>query len=48
MTGVQTCALPILLAETGACTAEEINALFEEYKKYAEMLRQHLYQEEYL
>ncbi len=37
-----------MLAETGACTAEEINALFEEYKKYAEMLRQHLYQEEYL
>ena len=37
-----------MLAETGACPAEEINALFEEYKKYAEMLRQHLYQEEYL
>lgn len=37
-----------LLAETGACTAEEINALFGEYKKYADMLRQYLYKEEYL
>lgn len=37
-----------MLAETGACTAEEIDTLFQEYKKYAEMLRQHLYKEEYL
>ncbi len=37
-----------MLAETGACTAEEINALFGEYKNYADMLRRHLYKEEYL
>ena len=37
-----------MLAETGAYTAEEINRLFAEYKKYADMLRQHLYKEEYL
>ena len=37
-----------MLAETGAYTAEEIDRLFAEYKKYAEMLRQHLYKEEYL
>jgi len=37
-----------LLAETNACTAEEINSLFVEYKKYADMLRQNLYKEEYL
>lgn len=37
-----------MLAETGACTAEEINALFAEYKKYADMLRRYLYKEEYL
>ena len=37
-----------MLAETGACTAEEIDKLFGEYKKYADMLRQHLYKEEYL
>ena len=37
-----------MLAETGACTPEEINNLFAEYKKYADMLRQHLYKEEYL
>lgn len=37
-----------MLARTGACTAEEIEALFLEYKKYADMLRQHLYKEEYL
>jgi len=37
-----------MLAETGACTAEEINNLFSEYKKYADMLRQNLYKEEYL
>ena len=37
-----------MLAETGACTAEEINGLFLEYKKHADMLRQFLYKEEYL
>ena len=37
-----------MLAETGACTAQEIDNLFEEYKNYADMLRQHLYKEEYL
>lgn len=37
-----------MLAETGACSGEEINALFAEYKKYADMLRQFLYKEEYL
>lgn len=37
-----------MLAETGACTAEEINALFGEYNKYADMLRRHFYKEEYL
>lgn len=37
-----------MLAETRACTPEEINKLFAEYKKYADMLRQHLYKEEYL
>jgi len=37
-----------MLAETGACTAEEINDLFGEYKKYADMLRRNLYKEEYL
>ena len=37
-----------MLAETGACTAEEIETLFLEYQKYAQMLRQNLYKEEYL
>ncbi|MCI9444871.1 MAG: TetR/AcrR family transcriptional regulator [Oscillospiraceae bacterium] len=37
-----------MLAETNACTAEEIDKLFQEYKRYADMLRQHLYKEEYL
>ena len=37
-----------MLAETGACTAEEIDKLFREYKKNADMLRQFLYKEEYL
>ena len=37
-----------MLAETNACTAEEINRLFQEYKKNAELLRQYLYKEEYL
>ena len=37
-----------MLAETGAVTAEEIDKLFRTYKKYADMLRQFLYKEEYL
>ena len=37
-----------MLAETGACTAQEIDKLFGEYKAYADLLRQHLYKEEYL
>ncbi|MDE6839813.1 MAG: TetR/AcrR family transcriptional regulator [Oscillospiraceae bacterium] len=37
-----------MLAETSACTAEEIDKLFREYKKNADMLRQFLYKEEYL
>lgn len=37
-----------MLAETNAITAEEIDALFKEYKSYADMLRQFLYKEEYL
>ena len=37
-----------MLAETGACTAEEIGRLFAEYKRYADMLRKFLYKEEYL
>lgn len=37
-----------MMARTGACTAEEIEALFLEYQKYAQMLRQNLYKEEYL
>lgn len=37
-----------MLAETGACTAAEINALFGEYQRHADMLRRFLYKEEYL
>lgn len=37
-----------MLAETRAITPEEINNLFQEYQKYADMLRRHLYKEEYL
>ncbi len=37
-----------MMARTGACTAEEIETLFLEYQKYAQMLRQNLYKEEYL
>ena len=37
-----------MMARTGAYTAEEIETLFLEYKKYADMLRAHLYKEEYL
>ena len=37
-----------MMARTGACTVEEIEVLFQEYQKYAQMLRQNLYKEEYL
>ena len=37
-----------MMARTGAYTAEEIETLFVEYKKYADMLRTYLYKEEYL
>ena len=37
-----------MLAETGASTAEEIQALFLEYKRHADMLRKFLYKEEYV
>ncbi|MDE6923108.1 MAG: TetR/AcrR family transcriptional regulator [Oscillospiraceae bacterium] len=37
-----------MLAETNACTAEEIHSLFLEYKQHADMLRQFFYKEEYL
>ena len=37
-----------MMARTNACTEEEIETLFEEYKKYADMLRANLYKEEYL
>ena len=37
-----------MLAETGASTAEEIQKLFEEYKRHADMLRRFLYKEEYV
>ena len=37
-----------MMARTNACTAEEIETLFLEYQKYAAMLRQNLYKEEYL
>ena len=37
-----------MMARTNAYTAEEIETLFLEYKKYADMLRAHLYKEEYL
>ncbi len=37
-----------MMARTNAYTAEEIDELFLEYKKYADMLRTHLYKEEYL
>ena len=37
-----------MMARTNAYTAEEIETLFLEYKKYADMLRTHLYKEEYL
>ena len=37
-----------MLAETNACTAEEIDRLFLEYKRNADMLRRFLYKEEHL
>lgn len=37
-----------MMARTGAYTEEEIEILFQEYRKYADMLRQNLYKEEYL
>ena len=37
-----------MMARTNAYTAEEIDTLFLEYKKYADMLRTYLYKEEYL
>ncbi len=37
-----------MMARTNACTVEEIEKLFVEYQKYANMLRQNLYKEEYL
>ena len=37
-----------MLAETNASTPEEINALFLEYKRHADMLRKFLYKEEYV
>lgn len=37
-----------LLARTGASTAQEIEALYQEYQAYADMLRRHLYKEEYV
>ena len=37
-----------MMARTGADTAEEIEELFLEYKKYADMLKKHFYKEEYL
>ncbi len=37
-----------MLAGTTDCTAEDIERLFEEYQNYADLLRRHLYREEYL
>ena len=37
-----------MLAESGASTAEEIQELFLEYKRHADMLRKFLYKEEYV
>ena len=37
-----------MLAETNASTAGQIQSLFLEYKRHADMLRQFLYKEEYL
>ena len=48
LTRLLTLAAEGMLAETRAITPEEINNLFQEYQKYADMLRRHLYKEEYL
>ena len=48
LTRLLTLAAEGMLAETRACTPEEIEKLFQQYKKYADMLRQFLYKEEYL
>jgi len=48
LTRLLTLAAEGMLAETRACTAEEIEKLFQEYQKYADMLRRNLYKEEYL
>ena len=37
-----------MLAGTTSCTAGDIERLFAEYQKYADLLRQNLYREEYL
>lgn len=37
-----------MLAGTNACTPEDIERLFTEYQQYADLLRRHLYREEYL
>lgn len=37
-----------MLAGSASCTAEDIERLFEDYRQYAALLRQHLYREEYL
>lgn len=48
LTRLLTLAAEGMLAETRACTAEEIEKLFQQYQEYANMLRMHLYKEEYL
>ena len=48
LTRLLTLAAEGMLAETRACTPEEIEKLFQQYQTYAEMLRQNLYKEEYL
>ena len=48
LTRLLTLAAEGMLAETRASTPEEIEKLFQQYQKYADMLRQHLYKEEYL
>ena len=48
LTRLLTLAAEGMLAETRACTAEEIEVLFQQYQEYADMLRRNLYKEEYL
>ena len=48
LTRLLTLAAEGMLAETRACTPEEIAQLFQEYQTYAGMLRRNLYKEEYL